>query len=66
MCEHRTMTATCADCAPAPAAGHFGFLTCGEALLKGAPDGCPTLDEFESRYANLVAPILAQAEPVQA
>lgn len=53
MCEHITSTPRCADCAPAPAAGHFGIASARDAVAAPpAPEGCPSLDEFEDRFSE--------------
>lgn len=52
MCEHAQNDSRCAECAPAPAAGHFGLSVARqhEDQRSYTPDGCPTLEQFEASF----------------
>lgn len=52
MCEHAQKDSRCAECAPAPAAGHFGLSVARQLddQRAYAPDGCPTLEQFEASF----------------
>lgn len=57
VCDHPLDDAGCADCAPAPAAGHFGIARAAQLVRPPASDqGCPSLDEFEARFSLASAP----------
>lgn len=58
MCDHAHKDSRCADCAPAPAAGHFGLSVARplDGWRAYAPDGCPTLEQFEASFCATTKP----------